>query len=58
MGNVDFYYSSIQYRGRKEKEMLGRYFSQLGTMGDAEINTQLCLQGAQPSGRIISFQNG
>lgn len=43
---------------RGKKEMLGRYFSQLNTMGDAEINTQLCLQEAQPSGRIISFQNG
>lgn len=44
--------------GRKENERLRRQTSQLGTTGDAEIKTQLCIQVAQASGRIISFQTG
>lgn len=54
MGNVVFYCSSIQYRGGK-KEMLGRYFSQLGTWVFEVI--QLCTFKSSTFRRIISFQN-
>lgn len=61
MENISFHYSSQQYRGsvsEEENEILGRQLSQLSTTGDAEIKTQVCIQGAQASERIIFFQTG